>query len=88
MDTEERSQWLSSLKQNAEWSESNWWTTLVLSLLFGWCGGDRFYLGSPMLGLTKLATAGGGCVWWVADVILLFNNKMRDDHGAIVRRPF
>ncbi len=88
MDTDERSRWLDSLKQNAGRSESNWWITLVLSVLLGGFGADRFYLGSPMLGCAKLFTAGGAGAWWLIDVILLFNNKMRDDHGAIVRRPF
>lgn len=59
-------------------------TGLVLSLLLGCFGADRFYLGSPMLGLAKLCTAGGGGVWWLLDIIRLFTNKMRDDHGGIV----
>ena len=88
MDTEERSRWLSSLKQNAGRSESCWWTTCILSICLGCFGADRFYAGSPMLGLAKLCTAGGAGVWWLLDVILLFNNKMRDDHGAVIRRPF
>ena len=88
MNAEERKRWLASLKQNAEWSEMNWWTTLVLSLFLGIFGADRFYLGSPILGLAKFCTAGGAGVWWFIDVVLLFANKMRDDDGDIVRRPF
>jgi TM2 domain-containing membrane protein YozV len=87
-DTEERGRWLHSLKQNAAWSEMNWWTTFFLSLFLGCFGADRFYLGSPMLGLFKLITVGGMGVWWLLDLILLFTNKMRDDNGGIVRRPF
>jgi len=86
--TDEKDRWLHSLKQNAEWSEANWWTTFCLSLFLGWLGVDRFYLGSPMLGLLKLVTMGGAGVWWLFDLILLFVNKMRDDNGGIVRRPF
>ena len=87
-DTDERSRWLHSLKENAQWSGMNWWTTLFLSLFLGWLGADRFYLGSPLLGCLKLCTAGAAGVWWFCDVILLFANKMRDDNGDIVRRPF
>jgi TM2 domain-containing membrane protein YozV len=87
-DALERSRWLHSLKQNAAWSEMNWWTTLCLSLFLGFFGADRFYVGSPILGVLKLITAGGGGVWWLLDVVLLFANRMRDDNGAIIRRPF
>lgn len=87
-DTDERGRWLHSLTQNAGRSEMNWWTTFWLSLLLGYLGADRFYLGSPMLGCLKLVTMGAGGLWWIADLVLLFANKMRDDNGGIVRRPF
>ncbi|HEY5044078.1 MAG TPA: TM2 domain-containing protein [Verrucomicrobiae bacterium] len=86
--SDERSQWLNTLKQNARRSEANWWTALVLSLFLGFFGADRFYLGSPLLGFAKLFTMGGAGLWWLLDVVLLFANQMRDDHGGIVRRPF
>jgi len=87
-DAEERSRWLDSIKRNATRSETNWWTTFCVSLFLGVFGVDRFYGGSPILGVLKLITAGGAGFWWLLDVILLFANKMRDDNGAIVRRPF
>jgi TM2 domain-containing membrane protein YozV len=86
--TGERDNWLRSLKQNAGRSEANWWMTFLLSLLFGCFGVDRFYLGSPVLGLIKLITLGGLGFWWLLDLILLCLNQMRDSHGGIVRRPF
>jgi TM2 domain-containing membrane protein YozV len=86
--TDEKSNWLDSLKQNAGRSEANWWTTFWLSLLLGWLGVDRFYLNSLLLGLLKLFTMGGLGLWWLADLILLCANKMRDDNGGIVLRPF
>ena len=87
-DVTEKDRWLQSLKQSAGQSEANWWTTLILSLLLGWMGADRFYLGSPVLGIIKFVTMGGFIVWWVIDLILLCANRMKDDNGAIVRRPF
>lgn len=87
-DTDERSQWLASLKQKTSGSEMNWWTTFLLSLFLGIFGADRFYLGSAYLGFFKLFTLGLGGLWWLADLVLLFSNQMRDAHGGIVRRPF
>ena len=84
----ENDRWLDSLRQNAGRSESNWWITCVLSLFLGWMGADRFYVGSPILGCLKLCTAGGGGIWWAIDLVLLCANRMKDDNGSIVRRPF
>jgi TM2 domain-containing membrane protein YozV len=86
--TDEKEHWLRALKQNAGRSEANWWTTFFLSLFLGYLGADRFYLNSPVLGLLKLCTGGGFTLWWLTDLILLCINRMRDDNGGIVRRPF
>jgi len=86
--SDENDQWLRSLKQNAGRSEANWWTTFLLSLFLGWLGADRFYLNSPVLGVLKLLTMGGFCLWWLVDLILLCANHLRDDNGSIVQRPF
>ena len=86
--TDESDRWRQTLRQNAGCSEANWCTVFCLSLLFGWLGLDRFYLNSPLLGLLKLITLGGLGPWWLLDLILLCGNRMRDDNGGIVRRPF
>lgn len=49
----------------------NWILTLVMSILFGGLGVDRFMMGQVGWGLLKLFTAGGFGVWWLIDVILI-----------------
>ena len=48
-----------------------WVLTLVLSILVGQLGIDRFMMGQIGLGILKLITAGGCGVWWIIDIILI-----------------
>lgn len=56
-------------------------TTLILSILLGGLGVDRFYLGYTMLGILKLITGGGLGIWWLIDVIMIATRKMTDAQG-------
>ena len=49
----------------------NWTLTLIMSILFGSLGVDRFIMGHILLGVLKLLTLGGCGVWWLVDVILI-----------------
>ncbi len=49
----------------------NWVLTLVMSIIFGQLGIDRFIMGHVGLGLLKLITAGGFGIWWLIDLILI-----------------
>ena len=49
----------------------NWILTLVMSILFGGLGVDRFLMGQVGLGILKLITAGGCGIWWIIDIILI-----------------
>jgi len=51
--------------------EVNWVLTLVMSIIFGWIGVDRFIMGKVGTGILKLCTFGGLGVWWLIDVILI-----------------
>lgn len=45
-------------------------SALLLSILLGYLGIDRFYLGHPIRGLLKLLTIGGLGIWWLIDIVL------------------
>ncbi len=49
----------------------NWVLTLIMSILFGSLGVDRFIMGQVGLGILKLITLGGCGIWWLIDVILI-----------------
>lgn len=49
----------------------NWTLALVMSVVFGALGVDRFIMGHVGLGILKLITFGGCGVWWLVDLILI-----------------
>ena len=51
--------------------DKNWIAALLISILIGGLGIDRFYMGYIGLGILKLITGGGFAVWWLIDVILI-----------------
>ena len=48
-----------------------WLTTLMMSILFGILGVDRFIMGHVWLGVLKLITGGFAGIWWFVDIILI-----------------
>ena len=54
---------------------------LILSILVGGLGIDRFYLGYVGLGILKLITAGGCGIWYIVDIILIAMDKLPDSKG-------
>lgn len=65
----------------AETKKRSFIAALILSILVGSLGIDRFYLGYIGLGILKLLTAGGCGVWWLIDVILIATKKLKDADG-------
>lgn len=51
--------------------EVNWVLCLVMSVLFGWAGVDRYLMHKVGTGIFKLVTFGGLGIWWLVDIILI-----------------
>ena len=62
-------------------SDKDWIVTLVLAILVGGLGIDRFYSGSILLGVLKLVTFGGLGLWWLIDLIMLVTGNYKDGDG-------
>lgn len=62
-------------------SEKQFVTALILSILLGPLGIDRFYTGHVGLGVGKLLTAGGCGIWAIIDIILFATRKVNDTDG-------
>ncbi len=60
--------------------EKNWIVALILSILLGGIGVDRFYMGYVGLGILKLITFGGFGIWWLIDLILI---AVKHDFGNV-----
>ena len=61
----------SKTKNNFQKKKVNWVLTLVMSIIFGGLGVDRFIMGQVGLGILKLITLGGCGIWWLVDLILI-----------------
>ena len=58
---------------------------LILSLLFGFLGIDRLYIGNISLGILKLITIGGAGVWVIIDWFLIMRATRKVNSNRILR---
>lgn len=62
--------------------------SLLLSVIVGAFGIDRFYIGDTGLGVLKLLTGGGLGVWWIVDMFVITDktkkNNIKDFHEVLV----
>jgi len=54
-------------------------TLILLSVLLGTLGVDRFYMGQTGLGVVKLLTLGGCGVWALVDTVMHVIGELRKD---------
>lgn len=54
--------------------------SLVLSVLVGGLGIDRFYIGDTGLGVLKLITGGGLGVWWIVDLFIISGKTKKNNN--------
>ncbi len=57
-------------------------TALILSVLVGGLGVDRFYLGYTGIGLLKLFTGGCFGILWIIDIIYIATGKLLPADGS------
>jgi hypothetical protein len=62
-------------------SDKEWVTAIILSVVLGSLGIDRFYLGYTGLGIAKLLTLGGCGVWAIIDLVLIAMRNVPDAQG-------
>lgn len=68
--------------------QRNYFIALILSIVVGEFGIDRFYMGKIGTGILKLITLGGVGIWWIIDIILIATGEMKDKHGQPMTREF
>ena len=67
-------------------SDKDWTTLLILSILLGGLGVDRFYAGHIGLGVLKLLTVGGCGIWALIDIILVVTGGFKDANGVPITK--
>jgi len=67
---------VSESKKSSEEVVKNHKVAVLLSILLGWIGADRFYVGHIGIGLLKFFTMGAYGLWWIIDIILFVTKNV------------
>ena len=58
---------------------------MILSILVGILGVDRFYIGDTGIGVGKLLTCGGCYIWWLIDIFLIIDATKQKNFERLSR---
>ena len=67
-------------KQKAQPTGKSPLVAFLLGLFLGFFGADRFYKGDFGLGMLKLVTLGGGGLWWIIDLFIVYRQVRDGDY--------
>ena len=59
--------------------------SIILSILLGELGIDRFYIGDIGLGVGKLLTGGGCGIWWIIDLFLIMEATRKKNSEKVIQ---
>ena len=59
--------------------------SIILSVLVGSLGIDRFYIGDIGLGVAKLLTCGGLGIWWLIDLFLIMDKTKEKNYQLFMQ---
>ena len=59
--------------------------SLILSIIVGSLGVDRFYVGDIALGVIKLITCGGLYVWWLVDIFMIMGKTRMKNYEMLAQ---
>ena len=71
--------------ENNERSEKGFVPALMLCLLLGALGVQRFYVGKIGMGILMLFTLGGFGIWALIDLIVIAVGSFKDKNGLVLK---
>jgi len=75
-----------STTQTSSHEPRDYTIALLLAILLGGLGVDRFYMGKVGTGLLKLVLAGGIGLWWLYDIVMILSGNARDKQGQPLKK--